>query len=172
MSTQRCEEKSTVAREEEGVERGAPAPWLFLCPPHPHPPAGPALCKWGQPGVLFILPEVLTPVGPSFVLFSGAFLFLIFQPPPFWTPFSYSNYLTVFIEKVNGCVFLGIQLSYLFLQLICLFHISIPFLFKQIDRHLKGDIYTFFFFTSTKHIQEVRSKCAKLNETFRNQLFL
>ena len=24
--------------------------------------------------------------------------------------FPYSNYLTVFIEKVNGCVFLGIQL--------------------------------------------------------------
>ena len=38
------------------------------------PSPGPALCKLGQPGVLFILPEVLTPVfGPSFVLFSQAF---------------------------------------------------------------------------------------------------
>ena len=35
---------------------------------------GPALCKLGQPGVLFVLPEVLTQVfGPSFVLFSRAF---------------------------------------------------------------------------------------------------
>ena len=35
------------------------------------PPPGPVLCKLGQPGVLSILPEVLTPVlGPSFVLFS------------------------------------------------------------------------------------------------------
>ena len=35
---------------------------------------GPVLCKLGQPGVLFVLPEVLTPVlGPSFVLFSQLF---------------------------------------------------------------------------------------------------
>ena len=59
---------------------------LFLCvfPP----PPGPSLCKLGQPGVLFVLPEVFTLVlGPSFVLFSRAFPFLVFQPPPFWTPF-------------------------------------------------------------------------------------
>ena len=41
---------------------------------------GPALCKLGQPGVLFALPEVLTPVlGPSFVLFSRGFPFLVFS---------------------------------------------------------------------------------------------
>ena len=40
---------------------------------------GPVLCKLGQPGVLFVLPEVLTPVlVPSFVLISRAFLLLIF----------------------------------------------------------------------------------------------
>ena len=42
---------------------------LFICFPLP----GPVLCKLGQPGVLFVLPEVL---GPSFVLFSQAFPFL------------------------------------------------------------------------------------------------
>ena len=43
-----------------------------------------------------ILPEVLTPVlRPSFVLFLWAFPFFVFQPLPFWTPFSYSNYLTI-----------------------------------------------------------------------------
>ena len=43
------------------------------------PSPGPALCKVGYPGVLFVLPEVLTPVlGPIFVLFSVAFPFLIF----------------------------------------------------------------------------------------------
>ena len=43
------------------------------------PPPGPALCKLGQPGVLFVLPEVLTPVlRPSFVLFSRAFPFPVF----------------------------------------------------------------------------------------------
>ena len=43
----------------------------------------------------FFSPEVLTPVlRPSFVLFSWAFPFFVFYPPPFWTPFSYSNYLT------------------------------------------------------------------------------
>ena len=40
---------------------------------------GPVLCKLGQPGVLFVLPEVLTPVlGPTFVLFLWAFPFLVF----------------------------------------------------------------------------------------------
>ena len=48
---------------------------LFLCFSLP----GPVLCKLGQPGVLLVLPEVLTPVlGPSFVLFSRAFPFLVF----------------------------------------------------------------------------------------------
>ena len=60
------------------------------------PPPGPALCKVGWPGVLFVPPEVLTPVlGPSFLLFSWAFPFLVFQPPPFWTPVSYSTCLTI-----------------------------------------------------------------------------
>ena len=76
--------------------RGALAQfWLLFSDVFP-PPPGPALCKLCQPGVLFALPEVLTLVlGPSFVLFSQAFPFPVFQPPPFWAPFSYSNYLTV-----------------------------------------------------------------------------
>ena len=48
---------------------------LFICLSLP----GPVLCKLGQSGVVFVLPEVLTPVlGPSFVLFSQAFPFLVF----------------------------------------------------------------------------------------------
>ena len=67
------------------------------------PAPGPALYKLGLPGVLFVLPEVLTPVvGPSFVLFSRAFPFLVFQPLPFRTPFSYSNYLT---NGINGTLY-------------------------------------------------------------------
>ena len=64
MSTQRHEEKSAIAR-------WAGELWLFfLCFSLP----GPVLCKLGQPGVLFVLPEVLTPVlRPSFVLFSQLF---------------------------------------------------------------------------------------------------
>ena len=43
------------------------------------PPPGPALCKLDEPGVLFVLPEALTPVlRPSFVLFLWAFPFLVF----------------------------------------------------------------------------------------------
>ena len=39
--------------------------------------SGPALCKLGYPGVLFVLPEVLIPVlRTSFVLFSWTFPFL------------------------------------------------------------------------------------------------
>ena len=45
--------------------------------------------------MLFVLRDVLTPVlSPSFVPLAWAFPFLVFWPPPFWTPFPYSNYLT------------------------------------------------------------------------------
>ena len=72
MSIQRHEEKSAPARRREGELALAP---LFLCFSLP----GPVLCKLGQPRVLFVLPEVLTPVlGLSFVLFSRAFPFLVF----------------------------------------------------------------------------------------------
>ena len=61
-------------REREGERELALAP-LFICLSLP----GPVLCKLGQPGVLFVLPEVLTLVlGPSFVLFSWGFPFLVF----------------------------------------------------------------------------------------------
>ena len=72
MSILRHEEKSAPAR---GRERQLVLAPLFICLSLP----GPVLCKLGQPGVLFILPEVLTPVlRPSFVLFSRAFPFLVF----------------------------------------------------------------------------------------------
>ena len=59
------------------------------------PPPEPVLCKLGQPGELFVSPEGLTPVLRfSFVLFLQASPVFVFQPSPFRTPFSYSNYLT------------------------------------------------------------------------------
>ena len=78
-------------KPEPAPARESPLAPLFICFSLP----GPVLCKLGQPGVLLVLPEVLIPIlGPSFVLFSPAFLVLIFQPLPFWTPFPYSNYQT------------------------------------------------------------------------------
>ena len=57
------------------IERELALAPQFICLSLP----GPVLCKLGQPGVLFVFPEVLTPVlGPSFVLFSRAFPFLVF----------------------------------------------------------------------------------------------
>ena len=78
--------------QKTGEEKPKAQFWLlFLCffsSPKP------ALCKLGWPEELFILPEVLTLVlGPSFVLFLLAFPFFVFSPLPFWTLFSYSNYL-------------------------------------------------------------------------------
>ena len=46
---------------------------LFICLSLP----GPVLCKLGQPGVLFVLPEVLTSLLGPFVPFSWAFPFLV-----------------------------------------------------------------------------------------------
>ena len=59
-------------------------------------PTRSSLCKLSQPRGWFVFLESLILVlGPSFVLFSRAFpFFVFFQPPPFWTPFSSSNYLT------------------------------------------------------------------------------
>ena len=72
MSTQRRKEKSAPVRGRKRERALAP---LFTCFSLP----GPVLCTLGQPGVLFVLPEVLTPVlGPSFVPFSRAFPFLVF----------------------------------------------------------------------------------------------
>ena len=77
MSTQRCEEKSAPAHGRERERALAP---LFICFFFfLFPLCLPALCKLGQPGVLFVLTEVLTQVfGPSFVLFLWAFPFLVF----------------------------------------------------------------------------------------------
>ena len=82
MLTQRQEEKSAPAlrgeRERERESERDPQPfgssfYMFFSPPWA------ALCKLSQPGVLFVLLEVLTLVlGPSFVLFSQAFFFLVF----------------------------------------------------------------------------------------------
>ena len=90
MQTQKMRRGERENEHVSGRERPL-ALWLLFLYVFSSP--GPALCKLGQPGMLFVLPQVLTPVlGPSFVLFSQAFPFLVFQPPPFWTPFSYSNF--------------------------------------------------------------------------------
>ena len=87
-------EDMPTQKTRRGDRERSPTLWLLFLYVF-SPPPGPALRKLGQPGGLFVLPEVLTPVfRPSFVLFSRVFPFLVFQPPPCWTPFSYSNYLT------------------------------------------------------------------------------
>ena len=67
--------------------------------------------------MLFVLPEVLTLVlGPSFFLFLWAFPFLVFKPLPFWTPVTYSNYLTKLFKEINAKYLLEILLLNLKLQ--------------------------------------------------------
>ena len=57
----------------------------------------------GQEGSMFVLPEVLTPVlGCSFVPYLWASPFLVFLLWPFWTPVSYSNYLTFPPQETEG----------------------------------------------------------------------
>ena len=71
-----CGEEGWGGREREPARgRALALASLFICLSLP----GPVLCKLGQPGVLFVFPEVLTPVlRPSFVLFSGLFPSLSF----------------------------------------------------------------------------------------------
>lgn len=70
------ERESTRVR----MSTGETGPWPFgFSFKFFFPPLGPALCKLGQPRVLFVLPEVLTLVlGPSFAQFLQAFPFLVF----------------------------------------------------------------------------------------------
>ena len=50
------------------------------------PPPGPALCKLGL---------ARSAICSAWSLHSGPRTFLVFKPPPFWTPFPYSTYLTL-----------------------------------------------------------------------------
>ena len=79
---------------------------------------GPVLCKLGQPGVLFVLPEVLTPVlGPSFVLFLPAFSFqVLFKAQSetqrcsevriTWDESQSSTFIYITLSKLTGSSFL------------------------------------------------------------------
>ena len=72
--TRRGVPQRTEEREREREREIALAP-RFICFSLP----GPVLCKLGQPGVLFVLPEVPIPVlRPSYILYSRAFPFLVF----------------------------------------------------------------------------------------------
>ena len=73
VRARRSKETRRRAPQRAGERELALAP-LFICLSLPRP----VLCKLGQPRVLFVLSEVLTPVlGPSFVSFSWAFPFLV-----------------------------------------------------------------------------------------------
>ena len=75
MSTQRHEEKSAPAWERERDPQPFGSSFCLFFSLH-----GPALCKLGSPGVLFVLLDVLFPVlRPSFVLFCGLFPSLSFS---------------------------------------------------------------------------------------------
>ena len=72
VSALRSKDAKRRVPQRAGERELALAP-LFICLSLP----GHVRCKLGQPGVLFVLPEVLTPVlRPSFVSFSWAFPFL------------------------------------------------------------------------------------------------
>ena len=86
----RCKEKRERGRKREREHAGAgerlPGLWLLFFMVFFSPPTGPDLCKLGKPGVPLVPPEVLTLVlGPSFVLFSWAFPFLVFSPAALWS---------------------------------------------------------------------------------------
>ena len=81
-----------IQKAKKGLNPSRPRPPLFV---HLSLPPEPAVYKLGWPAGLFVVSEVLTLVlRPSLVLFLSTFPFFAFWLPPFWTTFSYSNYLT------------------------------------------------------------------------------
>ena len=78
---EREKEKSTHTRERESErKRFGSSFYMFF------PPPGPALCKLGL---------ARSAICSAWSLHSGPRTFLVFKPPPFWTPFPYSTYLTL-----------------------------------------------------------------------------
>ena len=94
MPTQRREEKRVGERASHRREREralGSSFYMFFLPP------GLPYVNWAsQECCLFYLRSSLrsSDLRPSFVLFSRAFPFLVFYPPPFWAPVSHFNYLT------------------------------------------------------------------------------
>ena len=56
-----------------------------------------------QEGCLFYRRFLLRSLDLPLFYFHGLFPFFVFWPPPLWTPFSYSNYLTVNIVESCHC---------------------------------------------------------------------
>ena len=109
MPTQRCKEKRVeecTSMQGRERERKSPLARLFICFSLPLvlPYANwSAVCSTWSPHS-----GPRTFLWPSFVLFLWAFPFLVFQPPPSWTPVSYSNYLTLislFLQLVIISIF-------------------------------------------------------------------
>ena len=73
MRARRSKDTRRRAPQRVGGRRKLALALIFICLSLP----GPVLCKLGQPGVLFVLPEVLTLVLGPFVSFSRAFPFLV-----------------------------------------------------------------------------------------------
>ena len=83
-------------------------------PPHPGPlfpllylffllPLGLLYVNWAsQECCLFYLRSWLQSLDLPLFYFCGLFPFLVFEPPPFWTPFPYSNYLTFLPKEMRG----------------------------------------------------------------------
>ena len=70
---EREKERMHVGERERDRTRFGSSFYKYFLPP------GLPCANWAQPGVLFVLPEVFTLVlGPSFVLFLGAFPLLVF----------------------------------------------------------------------------------------------
>ena len=79
--------------------------WFFFLYVFFFLPLGLPCVNWAsQECCLFYPRSSLGALRPFFVLFLRAFPFLIIQPPPFWTPFSYSNYLTFSPQEMGGSV--------------------------------------------------------------------
>ena len=95
----RGEWRSMPAWVDRERDRESPvAPRLYACYPRWACPVRPGLRS-------AVLPGGLTPaLGPSSVLLSQAFPFLVFEPPPFRTQFPYCNYLAIGWAANQGSV--------------------------------------------------------------------
>ena len=99
MPTQRLEEKRVEERAEEGEREkermhvGEKALWLLLLYVFASTWACPVQIGLSQECCLFYLKSSLWSSDLPLP-------FLVFWPPPFWTPFPYSTYLTLSFEKM------------------------------------------------------------------------
>ena len=134
------------------MRREASAQFWLLFHVFPLPRGLPSVSWAGREGYMFYLRTSLLSSDIASFYFSWAFPFLVFQPPPFWTPFSCSNYLTI-ISSSEWKFWSYFSKAMLRSCVLC--YITSAIFFKQTNPFLNFFIFYLFFFFACNFYESI-----------------